>query len=218
MCVIPSLSFCVEIVFNVFTASVSAFAAARFTKNSSGLGTEIHADNEISTSSQISRGAEFRRRAKKRKLRGGPQILVLPLTQDPSGSHDTPVAYCVPSRNIDGKNEETLDVYDAESLPVASEITVGQTSGLEAVVPQDNWQDRKPASLVYQLTLYSSDSEVNVLYQGPLQQLSTFTPTNDNVIGEIVEEWTIRLNEADVSTCLREYWSALSSHAWVRRD
>lgn len=81
-------------------------------------------------------------------------------------------------------------------------MTTGQTGGLDRAEPQDNWQDRKPAFLIHTLTLYSSDSEDSVLYQGPVEQLSTFTPTKDNVIGETAEEWTIHLNEADVNTFL----------------
>ena len=41
--------------------------------------------------------------------------------------------------------------------------------------------------------------------QAPVYQLSTFTPSRDNVVGESDAEWTIRLERNDVSVpCLRQ--------------
>lgn len=50
----------------------------------------------------------------------------------------------------------------------------------------------------------SSESEID-LPGGPLnRQLSTFAPTKDNVIGEVADEWTIRLNFEDVCNQSRQ--------------
>lgn len=170
---------------------MSAFAARKQKKNTA----EPAIKHEISETARKRPGDEFTRPVKRRASAGRPELLVLPMTQNPFERRDTPIVYCVPSSNIDENKNGDFQSFKNDSLQVASVVPVGQAED----VPQVDGQDRKPASLVYQLTLYSSDSEVNVLYQGSVQPLSTFTPTKENVMGETVEEWTVRLDEADVS-------------------
>lgn len=183
---------------------MSAFAAL---KHSSRPGTNVHASNEISTFSQTRVEGEIPRPVKKRAAPGRPQIKILPTTQSLSGHQDTPIVYCVQPRDVDENKDEGLDKHDKGPLHAASDVT----NGLDEVKPQDNWQDRKPVSLIHKLTLYSPESEIDIFYQGPVQELSTFIPTKDNVMGETVEEWTIRLNEADVNTCLWQYTNVFIS-------
>lgn len=102
---------------------------------------------------------------------------------------------------MDEKTNETLHINDNRPLKAASYVTGSQTNNLDAITSQDNARDRKLASSVDQLPLYSSDPEINTLDQGSVRELSTFTPTKENVFGETTEEWSIRLNKTDVNAC-----------------
>lgn len=177
---------------------MSAFAALR---DSSKPGAKVQASNEISTGAvKLKLEDEDSRPVKKRVVAGQPQNQNLPITRGPSGRQDAPFAYGVQPTNVDEKKDELFHKSDKGPLHAASNVTGSQSSGLDGVTRQDNWQDRKPVSLAHNLTLYSSNPESNILYHGSVQELSSFTPTKDNVIGETTEEWTIRLNKADVNT------------------
>ena len=113
----------------------------------------------------------------------------------------------MPPTEIDQNKYEIFHRNDesASNAAAAPEVIGDQANVHDEVQPQDELQDPKPGSLVHKLTLHGSDSETNILYQGSVQELSTFTPTKDNVLGETGEEWMIRLNKADVSTCLWQH-------------
>ena len=184
------------------TAPVSAFAALKSKEHPSRSSADGHALSEISESSQWKVENEELRPFKRRAMPGQPQKSILPLTQNSSSHQNTPTTLCAQPSNVNIDKDETFDQNGKHSPKATLDMTTRPASGLDRAEPQDNWQDRKPAFLIHTLTLYSSDSEIDVLLQGPVKQLSTFTPTKDNVIGETAEEWTIHLKAADVNTFL----------------
>ena len=180
---------------------MSAFAAL---KNSS----RPIADAQLS---QPQVKTETTRPIKKRVVLGQPQTQIPPptqilprvqnllKTQGSSGHQHASSACYVQQTCIDENREELLHKNKKVALQAVPKVTGSKTIDRDGVKPQDSLPNRTPPSLLHRLTLHSSDPEVNILYQGSVQKLSTFEPSKKNVIGECTEEWTIRLQKADVN-------------------
>ena len=120
-------------------------------------------------------------------------------TQSSSGYQDAPSACFVLQTYVDENKQDFLHQNEKVALQAVPKVTGSSINDRDRVKPQDSLPDRTPSSLIQKVTLHSSDPEVSILYRGSAQQLSTFTPTKKNVIGEAAEEWTIRLHEIDVN-------------------
>lgn len=123
----------------------------------------------------------------------------IPKTQSSSGPPDACSAYSVQPTFVDENKQDFLHKNYKEPQKSASHVRGDRNIDRDGFKPRDNLQDQRPPSLLHKSTSNSSDSEVNVLYQGFVQELSTFTPTKKNVIGETAEEWTVRLHSTDVN-------------------
>lgn len=128
-----------------------------------------------------------------------PRAQSLTKTQSSSGHQDASSARYVQQIYIDENREELLHKAEKNALQAVPKAMGGKTNDRDGVRPQDGLPNRTAPSLLHRLTLHSSEPEVGVLCQGSNQELSTFRPSKKNVIGECAEEWTIRLQKADVN-------------------
>lgn len=152
---------------------------------------------------------ETSRPVKKRVVLGQPQTQNPPQTQNlrthnltktrsSSGLQDASSASHVQQTYVDENKQELLHKNDKIALQAVPKVTGGKTTDRDAAKPHDSLPDRIPPSLLHKVSLHSSDAEFDILYQGSNQELSTFVPSEKNVIGECAEDWTIRLQKADV--------------------
>lgn len=128
-----------------------------------------------------------------------PQVQNLLKPQSSLGHQDASSACYVQQTYIDENREELLHKNEKIALQAVPKVTGDKTINRDGVKPQDSLPNRTPPSLLHRLTLHSSDQEVDILHQGSIQKLSTFEPSKKNVISECTEEWTIRLQKADVN-------------------
>ncbi|MCJ1465202.1 Polynucleotide 5'-hydroxyl-kinase grc3 [Pseudocyphellaria aurata] len=105
----------------------------------------------------------------------------------------------VTSRDKAGVAERSLQVSD-ESTSKQKRLVSNTLSQAPLIDGRDETEDQ----------YISSDSQASLSREGSIQQLSTFIPTQHNVLGETANEWTIRLNINDIVTLIGHY------DIWVR--